>query len=216
MANERPAQFPNDVADLMAWVHGEPLAENHPFGVVEAMPKGETAQEMWILGSSLYGAQVAAHFGLPYSFAWFFTDGRGGQEALDIYRQTYRPSKRHPEPNAGICVWALAADTEDEAQHHYSSRARWQLYRDRGLYLPLDPPEVAMGYDYSEAEMARIDELRRTAFVGAAPQVADRIRELAERTGVDELAIVTWTHDEQARRNSYSLLARELALPALG
>lgn len=216
MANERPAQFPNDVADLMAWVHGEPLAENHPFGVVEAMPKGETAPEMWILGSSLYGAQVAAHFGLPYSFAWFFTDGRGGQEALDIYRQTYRPSKRHPEPNAGICVWALAAETDDEAQHHYSSRARWQLYRDRGLYLPLDPPEVAMSFDYSDAEMARIAELRRTAFVGAAPQVADRIRELAERTGVDELAIVTWTHDEQARRDSYSLLARELGLPVRG
>jgi luciferase family oxidoreductase group 1 len=214
MANERPAQFPNDVADLMAWVHGEPLAENHPFRVVEAMPKGETAPEMWILGSSTYGAQVAAHFGLPYSFAWFFTDGRGGQEALDIYRKAYKPSARHPVPNAGICVWALAAETDEAAQYHYGSRARWQLYRDQGQYLPLDPPEVAMNYAYSDMETARINELRRTAFVGAAPAVADRIRELAARTGVDEIAIVTWAHDEQARRDSYTLLARELDLPA--
>ena len=212
MAGERPAQFPNDVADLDAWVHGEPLAAGHPYGAVEAMPKGDTAPELWILGSSTYGAQVAAHFGLPYSFAWFFTDGRGGQEALDIYRTHYRPSARHPKPNAGICVWALAAETEEEAQHHYSSRARWQLYRHRGIYLPLDPPEVAMGYDYTGAEEARIAELRRTAMVGAAPEVADRIRDLAGRVGVDELAIVTWAHDERARHVSYTLLARELGL----
>jgi luciferase family oxidoreductase group 1 len=211
-ANERPAQFPNDVADLIAWVHGEPLAENHPFAVVEAMPKGDTAPEIWILGSSTYGAQVAAHFGLPYSFAWFFTDGRGGQEALDIYRTHYRPSARHPRPNAGICVWALAATDHDTAQFHFGSRARWQLFRDRGIYLPLDPPEVAMAYEYSAAEAARIEELRRTAFVGAASEVAGRINELAGRVGVDELAIVTWAHDEQARHDSYRLLAREFGL----
>src|SRR3546814_1145845 len=98
------------------------------------MPKGDTAPEIWMLGSSSYGAQVAAHFGLPYSFAWFFTNGRGGQEALDLYRIHYRPSVRHPGSVAGICVWALAAGTEEEAQHHYSSRAHWQLPRDRGVY----------------------------------------------------------------------------------
>ena len=73
-----------------------------------------------------------------------------------------------------------------------------------------------MAYDYSDAEMARIEQLRRTAFVGAAPAVADRIRALAEQTGVDEMAIVTWSHDEQSRRTSYSLLARELGLTARG
>lgn len=214
LANERPAQFPSDVADLMAWVHGEPLREGHPFAVVEAMPKGDTAPEIWMLGSSNYGAQVGAHFGLPYSFAWFFTDGRGGQEAIDLYRTHYQPSVRHPEPNAGICVWALAAETADEAQYHYSSRAHWQLYRDRGIYLPLDPPEHALSQDYTAAEAARIAELRRTAMVGTAPEVADRIRELADRLQVDEVAIVTWAHDEQARHTSYTLLAEELGLTA--
>lgn len=212
LANERPAQFPNDVADLDAWVHGEKLAEGHPFAAVEAMPKGDTAPEIWMLGSSNYGAQVGAHFGLPYSFAWFFTDGRGGQEALDLYRMHYRPSARHPEPNAGICVWALAAETAEAAQYHYSSRAHWQLYRDRGIYLPLDPPEHALAQDYSAAEAARIAELRRNALVGTAPEVAARIRELGGRLGVDEIAIVTWAHDERARQTSYSLLAAEFGL----
>ncbi|GHD40748.1 N5,N10-methylene tetrahydromethanopterin reductase [Thalassobaculum fulvum] len=212
LANERPAQFPNDVADLMAWVHGEPLAEGHPFRVVEAMPKGDTAPEIWMLGSSSYGAQVGAHFGLPYSFAWFFTDGRGGPEALDLYRTHYKPSARHPKPNAGICVWALAAETEEEAQYHFSSRAHWQLYRDRGVYLPLDPPEHALGQEYGPAETARIEELRRTALVGTAPDVAARIRELADRLAIDEVAIVTWAHDERARHTSYTLLAREFGL----
>src|SRR5213082_3817589 len=67
LANERPAQFPSDVRDLMAWVTGSPLPEGHPFRQVKANPSGETAPEVWMLGSSDYGAQVAAHFGLPYA-----------------------------------------------------------------------------------------------------------------------------------------------------
>lgn len=214
LANQRPEQFPSDVADLMAWVHGEPLPEGHPFRVVVAQPTGETAPEIWMLGSSDYGAQVGAHFGLPYSFAWFFTNGRGGPEALDLYRRLYKPSPRHPEPVAGICVWALAAETEEEAQFHFSSRAHWQLYRDRGLYLPFEPPEVASAHDYTEAEAARIAELRRTALVGTAPDVARRIIELGRQLDVQEIAIVTWAHDEAARRRSYALLAAELGLTA--
>jgi luciferase family oxidoreductase group 1 len=212
MANERPAQFPNDVQDLIAWVHGEPLAEGHPFGTIEAMPKGDTAPQMWILGSSFYGAQAAALFGVAYSFAWFFTNGQGGKQAIQIYRDQYKPSARHPEPNAGICVWALAADTEEEAKYHYASRARWQLFRDRGVYLPLESPEDAMSHEYSAADRARLDELQRTAMIGTGPQVAAQIRELADDLGIDELAIVTWTQDESARRRSYELLAKEFGL----
>lgn len=212
LANERPAQFPADVHDLMAWVSGQPLPDAHPFASVHAFPRGDTSPEIWMLGSSLYGAQVAAHFGLPYSFAWFFTNGQGGAEALKIYRERYQPSERHPEPCSGICVWALAAETEEEAQYHFSSRARWQLYRDRGRYTPLESPETAMGASYSEDEMARLEELRRSALVGTPGQVAERIEELAGRLGVDEIAIVTWAHDETARRRSYDLLAGALGL----
>ena len=212
MANERHEHFPADVRDLVAWVTGAPLIEGHPFANLRAYPQGETAPEVWVLGSSDYGAQVAAHFGLPYCFAWFFTDGRGGREALEIYRDTYRPSALHPKPRTGLCVWALAADTEAEAQHHYTSRAKWQLFRSQGIYQALDPPEIAAAHPYTAAEAARLAELRRQAFVGTAGQVAAQIRELAGALEVDEIAIVTWTHDEAVRRHSYALLAEAFGL----
>src|SRR5438270_586786 len=102
-------QFPQQVIDLQAWVSGAPLQQGHPFGRIKAHPLGPSSPELWILGSSDYGAQVAAHFGLPYAFAYFFTDGVGVEPALDLYRRNYRPSERHPKPQATICVWALAA-----------------------------------------------------------------------------------------------------------
>jgi luciferase family oxidoreductase group 1 len=211
-AAERPNQFPNDVLDLDAWVHGEALREGHGFAALKAQPTGETAPEIWILGSSAYGAQVAAHFGMPYAFAWFFTDGRGGKQALDLYRETYRPSTRHPKPNAGICVWALAAATHAEAQHHFSSRARWQIYRARGLHQTFETPEDALAAPYDARETARIEELRRTTFVGTGPEVVERIRELATRLGVEEVAVVTWTHGADARRDSYTEIAAAMGL----
>ena len=211
-ANERPAQFPADIRDLDCWIHGEDLPDGHAFARIKAQPQGETAPEIWILGSSLYGAQVAAYFGMPYSFAWFFTDGRGGREALQIYRDQYRPSSRHPDPKPGICVWALAAEDHDSAQHHFSSRARWQLYRDRGLHLPFETPEAALSASYNERENARIAELRRTAMVGTGAEVAARIGDLATELDVEEVAVVTWTHDEQARRDSYTELAKAFGL----
>ena len=207
LANERPAQFPSDVRDLLAWVTGSPLAEGHPFASVRAYPAGETAPEVWILGSSDYGAQVAAHFGLPYAFAWFFTDGAGAVQALDHYRKLYRPSPRHPEPHAALCVWALAAETEEEAQFQFSSRAHVRLLRDRGIFAPLEPPAVAAAHPRTETETARIADLRSKAFVGTGAQVAERIAELAHRLSVQEIAVVTWTYDEMVRRQSYRLLA---------
>src|SRR5882724_6819356 len=107
-------EFPQRVQDLQAWVTGASLAEGHPFGAIKAHPLGASSPELWILGSSDYGAQLAAHFGLPYAFAYFFSEGRGVEQALSLYRSNYRPSPRYPEPQATICVWALAADGEAE------------------------------------------------------------------------------------------------------
>jgi len=211
LANERPAQFPNDVRDLTAWVTGGELPEGHHFRSIKAFPQGDTAPEIWMLGSSDYGAQVAAHFGLPYAFAWFFTEGAGGQQALDLYRRLYKPSPRHPEPHAALCVWALAADTEEEAQHHFTPRARFRLLRDRGIFSPLQSPEAAAAHDYTPMEQARIAELRREAFVGSGQQVTARITELAQRMDVQEIAVVTWAYDEAARHTSYRLLAEAMS-----
>jgi alkanesulfonate monooxygenase SsuD/methylene tetrahydromethanopterin reductase-like flavin-dependent oxidoreductase (luciferase family) len=163
-----------------------------------------------MLGSSDYGAQVAAHFGLPYAFAWFFTDGKGGPEALDIYRKLYQPSPRHPEPHTALCVWALAAETEEEARFQFSSRARVRLLRDLGVFVPMEPPAVAAAHPYTDAERARMDRLCADSLVGTGPQVAERIGELAMRLNVQEMAVVTWATDEDARRRSYELLARAM------
>ena len=212
LANERPAQFPSDVRDLRAWLTGASLPENHPFARLQAFPRGDTVPEIWILGSSNYGAQIAAHFGLPYCFAWFFTDGQGAPQALDIYRETFQPSTLCPEPHTGLCVWALAAPTDEEAQFHYSSRAKWRLFRDRGVFLPIEAPDVAAAHPFSEAEQKRISQDRAGAFVGTAGKVAGQISALADEHGIDEIAIVTWTYDEEVRRQSYQLLAEASGL----
>ena len=191
----------------MAWLSGEPLIDKHPFASVKAYPQGDTVPEMWILGSSNYGAQVAAHFGLPYCFAWFFTDGRGAAEAIDIYQSNYQPSERHPEPHAGLCVWALAAGSDEAAQHHFTSRAIWRIFRDRGQFTAIEPPETAAAHDLSAVESANLARQREAAFVGTKDKVAAQITDLAAGMGVQEIAVVTWTYDEDVRRESYALLA---------
>jgi luciferase family oxidoreductase group 1 len=206
-ANERPEHFPADVRDLIAWVHDEPLVDRHPFATVKAFPQGDTAPEVWILGSSDYGAQVAALFGLPYCYAWFFSDGAGGERAIDLYKRTYRPSARHPEPRSGLCVWALAAPSMDEAQHHFTSRALSRINRDKNVLGPLLSPDEAAKAPLAAYELAKMEQFRKDSFVGTGPEVAARITELKERVGVDEMAVVTWVYDEEVRRRSYTLLA---------
>jgi luciferase family oxidoreductase group 1 len=188
-------RFPASVRDLLAWLAGDQLAERHPFRDVLAMPTGPGTPEVWILGSSDYGAQVAAHFGLPYCFAHFITDGHGAAETLDLYRRTFQPSTRHPVPWAAVCVWALAADTSEEADRQFASRALWRLGRDRGSYDPLPSPEEAQAYPYSDSERARIERLKNTAITGTAASVAGRLRALAGTLGIEEVAILTATHD---------------------
>ncbi|MSQ59727.1 MAG: LLM class flavin-dependent oxidoreductase [Betaproteobacteria bacterium] len=204
--------FPSNVRDLLAWIEGKPLASGHVFQGLRAFPSGGTAPEVWVLGSSDFGAQVAAHFGLPHSFAHFITDGQGAEEALETYRRNYRPSERHPTPYASLCVWALAADTEQEALRLFSTRECWRMARDRGILLPMVPPEEAMAHPYSEAERGKILQMRTKAIIGTGAQVADRLRELAQRVNAQEIVILTWTYDSQARWHSYDLLAKEFGL----
>lgn len=211
-ANERPHAFPADVRDLMAWVSGQPLIEGHPFGMVKAHPMGDTVPEPWILGSSDYGAQVAALFGLPYAFAWFFSDGQGAERALKLYRENYRPSERFPEPHSAICVWALAADDKAEAERHFLPRAKWRLYRDRGQFVAMESPDEIEAAGFNAAEESRIRAMLRVGFVGEGPETAAKIEALGKELQVDEIAIVTWAHDESVRRRSYEILAEHLGV----
>lgn len=165
-----------------------------------------------MLGTSDYGAQVAAHFGIPYCFAHFITQGEGCGQALEIYRQHYQPSARYPKPTSTVCVWALMADTEEEADFQFMSRARTRLARDRGILVPVEPPEVAASHPYSARERARIQEMREQAFVGTPQNVGNRLRRLTEELGLDELVILTWTYELAARKRSYDLFAREFGI----
>jgi luciferase family oxidoreductase group 1 len=202
-------EFPQQVIDLSAWVAGKPLQRGHPFAAISANPRGPTSPQIWILGSSDYGAQLAAHFGLPYAFAYFFTDGHGCEQALELYRRNYRPSERYPDPQATICVWALAADTEDEARRLALSREHTRVERERGVRAALMPPEEIAEISYAPHELARIESIRRKAYVGTAAQVKEKLIGLARQMGgLDELVVVTWTYEPEPRHRSYELLAQ--------
>ncbi len=200
--------FPEQVRDLQAWT-----SQPSHLGIA-ALPRGPHAPEVWILGSSDYGAQLAAHFGLPYAYAYFFVDGQGVEQALDLYRRLYKPSPRHPTPQPTICVWALAADNHDAAVRHASSRERWRVDRARGVLGPLQSPDAIAQQAYGPADLATVAAMRRKALVGTGAEVAGMIRTLGETLGLDEIVVNTWAHDPAVRRHSYALLAREFGLSA--
>lgn len=211
--------FPQQVLELQAWVQEgaslptgakvDGLPVGHPGYGVHAYPQGSTAPALWMLGSSDYGAQLAAHLGLPYAFAHFITDGQGAEQALDVYRNTFKPSATTPQPHAAICVWALAADTEEQAWQLFKPRERWKMDRNLGHIGALQPPDTA-DRDYSPAEIPRLNALRKNALVGTGAQVAGKLRTLGAALEVDEIAVITWTHDAAAQMHSYALLAQEL------
>ncbi len=217
-AAEAAGRFPAQVMEVMGWL-GDGLPENHLFRTITAQPVGETRPEVWILGSSDYGAQVAAYFGLPYSFAHFFTDGGGSEQAIAIYREAFRPHPDRPgrlaAPHPGLGVFCLVADTEAEALRLFRSRELWRLMRDRGLFVPLPSVAEAEAYEYAEVERGRIGRMRERAMVGAPEQVRVRLEALsAQHGGIAEFAVVTPCHDPQARWRSFALLAEACGLPA--
>jgi luciferase family oxidoreductase group 1 len=201
--------FPQQVMELQAWVTGEPLPPGHPGHGVFAYPSGSTSPNVWMLGSSDYGAQLAAHLSLPYAFAYFITDGQGADQAMHLYRNNFRPSETRPKPEAVICVWALAADTEEEAWRLFESRARWKMDRNLGRIDAILPPDQAVR-DYSAGEQRALSELKDNALVGTANQVVSKLRALAERLQIEEIVVITWTHDPVAQARSYELLAQEI------
>ena len=201
--------FPTNVRDLMAWVSGKPLVEGHPFQGISAFPNTETSPEIWMLGTSNYGATVAAHFGIPYCFAHFITDGEGVAQTLKLYRENYQPSEAYPKPIANVCVWALAADTKEDAEHLFSTRAYNKIRRSSGDLQSLIAPEDIDWNSCTDAERAHRDRLRSEAIIGDGPTVADKLGNLAAEYAVDEIVVLTWTHSQEARRRSYRLLAKQ-------
>jgi luciferase family oxidoreductase group 1 len=211
-AHSNADDFPRQVQELQHWVSGSTLPEGHPHRAIIAHPQGQTSPELWILGSSNYGAQLAAFLGLPYAYAYFFRDGEGAQEALALYRRDYRPSARYPHPQPTICVWAVAAESQSEAERLLTAREHWRVGFDKGLREPLLSPAQVLAQSYTAAERALVLGLRHRAIAGPAAAVAARLVALAQQFGLTEIFINTWTFDPAARRHSYALLAEALGL----
>lgn len=212
-ARQAADMFPAQVRDVMAWSSGQALPVDHPFRAVTCEPRGPHAPEIWILGSSTYGAQLAAWFGLPYAFAYFFSDGAGAEEALHAYHSQFKqPGPEAPPRRAAVTVFALAAETEEEAQYWAKSRGAFWAMRNRGLYIPLPSPEEADQMGFSEAEQAQMQISLSRNFIGTPAQVAARLHKLGRDLQLDEIAITTAVYDPAVRTKSYQLLAREFGL----
>jgi luciferase family oxidoreductase group 1 len=198
-------QFPNQIEDLIGFLHGA-LPPGHPFSGVRAMPSGATAPEVWLLGSSADSADYGAHFGTAFSFAHFIND-EGGAEVMRAYREHFRPSASLETPRGSVAVFALSADTDEEASRLARSRDLFlvRLYRGRAGAYP--SVEEAEAYPYSPHELNIIRHTRRRTVTGPPEQVRERVSALAREYGVDEIVVVTITHSPKARLRSYELLA---------
>ncbi len=210
LGDEAVQRFPANVRDIVAWTSGAPLIENHPFGSLLVTPRAPGAPQVWVLGSSDYGAQVAAYLGLPFCFAAFINE-RGADQALEIHRRLYQPSERWPVPVATACVFALAADTTEDARRIFASRARARLNRDLGIRAPLMPPDEALA-DLDSAQRARVDQLLADAICGDGAACARKLEALAARWEADELVVLTHAFHLADRKRSYELLATHSGL----
>jgi luciferase family oxidoreductase group 1 len=207
--SQSAAHFPQQVQELDLWLRNEPFPTGHLAKGVQAFPLGDTFPDLWILGSSDYGAQLAAYLGLPYVFAHFITDGEGAKQAIDLYHHQFKPSSRLQEPQVIVCLWALAAENEEEAFYHFRSRARSKIDRQKGILGSMMHPDKA-GKWLSEHDEAQFFKMCQKGFVGTSDVVIEKMQDLAKDLGIEEIAVITWAHDFAVTKNSYTLLAKKL------
>jgi luciferase family oxidoreductase group 1 len=203
-ANGGEDEFPQDVLELQSY-----LAPPGPTPqAVRAIPGAGTEVPIWLLGSSLYSAQLAAHLGLPFAFASHFAPDLLMQ-ALEVYRATYRPSAKWPKPHAMVGVNVVCAETDEEAARLFTSiqlRFLGMVRGQRGaLPRPIEPAELEARW--SAAEKAQVQRMLVASAVGSPPSVARRLAALIERTQADELIVAGAVHEHAARLASYEGLA---------
>ncbi len=202
-----PDDFPQKLAELLAYLD-DTLPEDHPFRRLAAALPGPERPEPWLLGSSPQSAIWAGQLGLPYAFADFIN--RDGAEIAAAYRAEFARHQGHGGHRTAVAAWAIAADTEAEAERlAASSRMTLALLR-RGELIPVPPPEKALAF--LAGQRPSPGGGGRRAIIGTAATVRDGLLELAEAYGAEELIVVTITFDHAARRRSYELIAAELGL----
>ncbi len=193
--------FPQDVLELQALL--EPL---QPGQFVQAVPGAGLNVPIWILGSSLFGAQLAAMLGLPYAFASHFAPA-ALHEALRVYRARFQPSHQLDRPYAMVGVNVIAADTDAEAQRFFTSVQQQFANRFRGARGQLPPPVDDIETYWSAAEKEQASAMLACSFVGSRETVARGLNRFVEETAADEVMVAAAIYDHAARLRSYEILA---------
>lgn len=199
---EHEDAFVDDVLELQGY-----LAPADPRRTVRAIPGTGTEVPIWILGSSLYGAQVAALLGLPFAFASHFAPAMLDR-ALAVYRERFRPSDTLKQPYAMVGLNVVAADTDAQARRLYTSLQQRFLGMQRGQRGPLPRPVDDIDAMWSAPERIAVERMLECAVVGSVDSVRAGLQALARRTGADEFIVSSPIHDGAARLHSYALLAR--------
>lgn len=205
--------FPRQVQDVLGFLD-RTLPHGHPFAKLTAMPSGESAPEVWLLGSSDYSAALAAELGLPFAFAHFIS---GDAEPIArMYRRHFRPSARLGEPRLLIAIAAIAAETPERAEELAATIDLWRLRIRHGVDLPVPSHDEARAYPYTAYDREEIAYNRRRLALGAPGAVRARIEAIAAAHEADEAMLLTITPDYASRTRSCELLAEAFALaPAL-
>jgi luciferase family oxidoreductase group 1 len=204
-----PSEFPRQIADAVAYLDGVAPAAS-PFASLKAMPSGGTSPEVWILGSSEYGALLAAQLGLPYAYAHFI--GGDASEIPRAYRARFKPSARTPVPRCIVAVAAIVAPTDEEAADLALPLKLWRSRILRGEHGPFPSLSEARAHGWTPFERIGADRERRL-IVGTPGSVRTSIEELIERNAADEALVVTIAPDYASRLRSYELLAEAFVLP---
>jgi luciferase family oxidoreductase group 1 len=195
-------QFPQDVMELQAYF--EPTAAGQ---TLRAIPGEGLRVPLWILGSSLFGASLAAALGLPFAFASHFAPD-ALMPALQIYRTRFKPSRQLQRPHAMVAANVIAADTDDEARFLFTSLQQAFLRLRRGEPGPLPLPVESIEMISSELEQAGLAQALQCSFVGNVATVTRGLRAFLDRTGADELIISGHIHEHRARLRSFELAAQ--------
>lgn len=193
--------FPRDVVELKTFLG--PIADNQ---VIRAVPGYDSNVPIWLLGSSLYSAQLAAILGLPFAFASHFAPEQL-MEALEIYRHRFQPSEQLAKPYTMAGASVVAADTDAEARRLFTSLQQQFLNLRRGTPGQIPPPLDSMEGHWSPAEKAMVDRALGRAVVGSPETVRRGLESFVAETGVDEIMITAQVFDHAARLRSYELVA---------
>jgi luciferase family oxidoreductase group 1 len=205
-----PDDFPDQLTELVAYLT-DGFPAGHRFAQTASVFRGAPRPAVWLLGSSPQSAIWAAQFGLPYAFADFISPT--GATAARGYRAAFVP-RAGSTPYVIVAVWALVAETTEEAQHLASSAQVAFLRFLGGDPLPIPSVEVARVVLEQHPEALQVFSRHRRAVIGSPAEVRRAIEIIAAEYCADEIMVVTMTHDHEARKRSYQLLAGEFTTPA--